>query len=110
MYTYGAPRIGAAKVSDYISNQKRGGNFRVTHTDDPIPKLPPLLLGYRHVSPEYFIRSGNGVPVTPGDVSVFTGNVNFGGNTGRLGKGEGAHDWYFNRVAGCSDGEFEIKV
>lgn len=113
LYTYGAPRIGMAKVSDYISAQGaqgKGGNFRVTHTDDPVPKLPPLTLGYRHVSPEYFIGSGNNVAVKPGDVSVYSGNVNFGGNTGRFGKNGDAHGWYFNRVGGCSNGDFEIKV
>lgn len=38
LYTYGAPRIGKSTVSSYITNQ--GGNFRVTHYDDPVSTCP----------------------------------------------------------------------
>lgn len=38
LYTYGAPRIGKSTVSTYITNQ--GGNFRVTHYDDPVSAYP----------------------------------------------------------------------
>lgn len=33
-YTYGAPRIGPAALSDYITAQ--GNNYRVTHLNDPV--------------------------------------------------------------------------
>lgn len=31
LYTYGAPRIAGKVLSDFITNQNKGGNFRVTH-------------------------------------------------------------------------------
>ena len=107
LYTYGQPRIGDAKVSDYITNQNKGGNFRVTHDDDPVPRLPPLAFGFRHISPEYYIKTGNGVPVTPADIDgPLNGNVNFQGNTGDLDQLSDfdAHGWYFNDVSACNDG------
>jgi len=87
LYTYGQPRIGGLTVSNYITNQNLGGNFRVTHYDDPVPRLPPLVLGFVHISPEYYINTGNGVVVTPNDTTKLTGSINYSGNTGNLGNG-----------------------
>ena len=116
LYTYGQPRIGGADVSDFITNQSPslGNNFRVTHYDDPVPRLPPLALGFRHLSPEYYISSGNGVIVTEADVKgPLTGNVNLMGNTGNFAMGLAdldAHGWYFNNVSACNpSGGFEFK-
>ena len=103
LYTYGQPRIGGSTISNYITNQNKGGNFRVTHSDDPVPRLPPLLLKFVHISPEYYIKSGNGVPVTAGDITELTGSINLKGNTGNIGNGRDldAHGWYFNNVSAC---------
>ena len=110
LYTYGQPRIGGLTISNYITNQNKGGNFRVTHFDDPVPRLPPLFLGYVHISPEYYIKSGNGVAVTAPDITALTGSVNLNGNTGNLGNGRdfAAHGWYFNNIAACDAGGLEI--
>ena len=112
LYTYGQPRIGGSEISDYITAQDKGGNYRVTHYDDPVPRLPPLLLGFRHISPEYYIGSGDYVPVTSADVDVYTGDVNFGGNTGNLRSLDDldAHEWYFNNISHCDpSGGFEFR-
>lgn len=111
LYTYGAPRIAPPALSDYITNQNRGGNFRVTHSDDPVPRLPPRALGFVHLSPEYYIDAGTGVVPTEGDVSVLSGSVNLMGNTGndRNGTDVAAHSWYFNRVGACSPSGFEFR-
>ncbi|KAM0805935.1 Lip3 precursor [Usnea florida] len=109
LYTYGAPRIAGTVLSSYITNQNLGGNYRVTHYDDPVPRLPPLSpgplqdTGYVHISPEYYIATANGVVPGAGDVSVFQGAVNFGGNTGNdQNKTDvAAHLWYFNAVSAC---------
>ena len=103
LYTYGQPRIGGAAVSSYITNQNKGGNFRTTHFDDPVPRLPPLALGFVHISPEYYISSGNNVPVTANDITELTGSINLAGNTGNLGDGVdiAAHGWYFNKIGAC---------
>lgn len=59
VYTYGSPRTFNTVGADYVSTQT-GGNYRVTHFDDPVPRLPPLLLGYAHTSPEYWLEGGTG--------------------------------------------------
>ncbi|KAL9104451.1 MAG: hypothetical protein Q9163_000603 [Psora crenata] len=113
LYTYGQPRIGDDEVSDYISNQNMGGNYRVTHYDDPVPRLPPLALGFRHISPEYYIQTGNYVPVTAAGIQgPLTGNVNFSGNTGNLASLNDipAHGWYFNNISSCNPSDdFEFR-
>lgn len=52
-----------------------------------MPRLPPLFLGYVHISPEYYISSGNNVPVTPNDITKLNGAINIQGNTGNFANG-----------------------
>ncbi len=52
LYTYGSPRVGNLAFVTFITNQD-GEEYRVTHSDDPVPQVPPMFLSYRHVSPEY---------------------------------------------------------
>ena len=109
LYTYGAPRIGHAVVSDFISNQNKGGNYRVTHTNDPIPKLPGRRFGWRHISPEYYIKTGNNVDVTAEDVEVYYGNASDEGNAGTgFSFDPAAHLWYFNGIANCGHRRFDF--
>ncbi|KAG8526337.1 uncharacterized protein KY384_000330 [Bacidia gigantensis] len=114
LYTYGQPRIGKAKVSDYITGQGKGANFRVTHKDDPVPRLPPLALGYKHISPEYYIDVGDEEgPFTADRFTVFTGDANTQGNEGHASNlfDWSSHGWYFNEVGACySHGGFEFKT
>lgn len=111
LYTYGAPRIAPPTLSDYITNQNKGGNFRVTHYDDPVPRLPPRAFGYVHISPEYYIDTVTGIVPTAENITVLAGNVNLLGNTGndRNETDVAAHSWYFNRVGACSAGGFEFR-
>ena len=101
LYTFGSPRIGGTKISDYISKQS-GGNYRVTHWNDPIPKLPLLTMGYVHMSPEYYIDRPNGEDVQTGDVQVYQGAVNFRGNMKWDAMDGAAHMWYFNSMSTCN--------
>ncbi|KAI9803946.1 MAG: hypothetical protein M1833_000227 [Piccolia ochrophora] len=107
LYTYGQPRIGNDAASKYITNQA-GGNYRVTHTDDPIPRLPPVIFGFRHFSPEYWIKKGDDV-VSAADVEVLTGTVNLRGNSGTFGFNLLAHGKYFGDIAECSPDGVEFK-
>ncbi|KAF2197958.1 alpha/beta-hydrolase [Delitschia confertaspora ATCC 74209] len=100
LYTFGAPRIAGPKLSSFISQQP-GGNYRVTHWNDPVPRLPPIPMGFVHVSPEYYIDKGNNQAVGSGDVKVLEGSVNLRGNSGWLVTDVGAHAWYFNDIAKC---------
>lgn len=111
LYTYGAPRIAGAALSSFISKQDMGGNFRVTHKNDPVPRLAPVVLGFVHISPEYYISSPNNVVPTANDITKYTGAINLLGNSGNnpLSTDVDAHGWYFNAISACGDGDFELK-
>lgn len=103
LYTFGAPRIAGRKLSDFITNQNAGGNFRVTHFDDPVPKMPPLFLDYVHISPEYYIDKGNDIVPTANDIKELNGDINMNGNTGQpLSFDMAAHLWYFGKISACN--------
>jgi predicted lipase len=100
LYNFGSPRIGGSKISSYITNQA-GGNYRVTHWNDPVPKLPLLTMGYVHVSPEYYINKPNKQDVQTGDMKVYEGAINMKGNMAWLLMDIEAHRWYFSSVYTC---------
>jgi alpha-beta hydrolase superfamily lysophospholipase len=101
LYNFGSPRIGGSKISSYITNQP-GGNFRVTHWNDPVPKLPLLIMGYVHISPEYYINKANKQSVNAGDIQVYQGATNlFKGNQAWLTIDVEAHRWYFGSMYTC---------
>ena len=101
MYTYGAPKVGLRGIAEYISQTNMGSNFRVTHVNDPVPRMPPLLAGYQHVSPEYYITSGNDVKPTVNDIAVYSGITNTQGNEKDLGFDVASHTHYFGHTSGC---------
>ena len=100
LYAYASPRVANKHLADYITAQ--GHNYRFSHAKDPVPTLPPLLLGYVHISPEYYISSPTNVTVTPKDIEVLDGAVNFNGNTGEADLSHfDDHDWYFEQANAC---------
>lgn len=100
-YTYGAPKVGLTGLAQYLTNTNLGATYRVTHKDDPVPRLPPALLGYRHPSPEYYITSGNDAPPTTADINRLTGLLNLFGNEGNLGFSVDSHVYYFGPISAC---------
>ena len=110
LYTFGSPRIAGRKLSDFITTQNAGGNFRLTHLSDLVPKFPPLFLGYVHISPEYYIDLGNGLVPTVNDIKQLLGDVNKLGNTGEPFKYNiAAHLWYLGKVDACNVKEIVWK-
>ncbi|KAL8844090.1 MAG: hypothetical protein Q9176_001496 [Flavoplaca citrina] len=112
LYTYGAPRIAGRVLSNFITNQNKGGNYRVTHKNDPVPRLPPVVLGFVHISPEYYISSPNNVQPTTNDITQYSGSVNLLGNSGNnpLKTDLPAHGWYFGPIGACNpDDGIEFK-
>ncbi|RPA98650.1 alpha/beta-hydrolase [Choiromyces venosus 120613-1] len=108
LYTFGAPRIGNEQLSSFIS--KTGTNFRVTHTNDPVPRLPPVLLGFQHISPEYWISKGD-TNIKASDIQIFEGGINRGGNgNGPISLNTPAHAHYLLpvEISSCSTGGFEF--
>ncbi len=109
LYSYGSPRVGNSAWTDFVTAQP-GGNFRVTHGSDPVPRLAPVLWGFRHISPEYYIKDIGDRPVRGEDVKVLEGGVNWMGNTGTFWFDVDAHLNYFGKIAGCGRGLFKAKV
>ncbi|TAQ83441.1 hypothetical protein B7494_g8232 [Chlorociboria aeruginascens] len=102
LYTYGSPRVGNDILADFVTAQQ-GVTARTTHLDDPVPRLPPLLLGYRHTSPEYWLADGTATTTDYNitDVVVCAGDANLGCNGGTGGFDVTAHGYYFYYISGC---------
>ncbi|KAF1945087.1 alpha/beta-hydrolase [Clathrospora elynae] len=100
LYNFGSPRIGGSNINAYISNQP-GGNYRVTHWNDPVPRLPLLTMGYVHISPEYYINKPNRQDVQTGDIRTYKGAMNLKGNMAWVVVDIEAHRWYFGSVYTC---------
>ncbi|KAF2109324.1 Alpha/Beta hydrolase protein [Lophiotrema nucula] len=101
LYTFGAPRVASTKLSSYITAQA-GGNYRITHWNDPVPRLPPIAMNFVHISPEYYINKPNAKAVAATDFRTYTGSVNLQGNGAWLATDIAAHLWYLGGIADCS--------
>ena len=110
IYTYGSPRVGNAVFANFVDGQA-GSEWRVTHLDDPVPRLPPIVLDYYHTSPEYWLDDGTADTVTygVGDIEVCPGIANISCNAGTGGFDIEAHLHYFEDIAGCAPPTLEWK-
>lgn len=92
LYTYGSPRVGNLALVKYVTNQV-GAEYRATHFDDPVPRLPPILFGYFHTSPEYWLAAGpaTNTDYTIDEIKTCTGYANIGCNAGTFGLDGDAH-------------------
>lgn len=98
LYSYRSSRVGNAAVR-YLSQQS-DQSYRVTATQDPIPRMPPAMLGYQHTSPEYWIHSNPENP-RPGKVSVLWGYFNSKGASQFDGLHMDFHHHYLEYISGC---------
>ncbi|KAH8887421.1 lipase [Thozetella sp. PMI_491] len=110
IYTFGSPRVGNDAFADFVTAQA-GAENRVTHLNDLVPRLPPLVFGYRHTSPEYWLSDGTATTTSYGvdDIKVCTGNANTGCNGSNLLFDVTAHLYYFEEIAGCGSDDFSLK-
>ncbi|KAL2157625.1 hypothetical protein VTH06DRAFT_6004 [Thermothelomyces fergusii] len=106
LYTYGSPRVGNEAFVDFVTRQA-GAEYRVTHADDPVPRLPPTIFNYRHTSPEYWIDPDDKDVLIVDEIKVCTGYANTNCNGGTGGLDTSAHSWYFQNLGGCAVGTFE---
>ncbi|ODA79142.1 hypothetical protein RJ55_04734 [Drechmeria coniospora] len=103
VYTFGTPRVGNSHFADFMTTS-HGGQWRVTHRDDPVPRLPPIFTGYRHMSPEYWLSNGNSdqVDYKLQNIKRCDGTANVACNAGTFGFNIVAHLNYLGRTSGCA--------
>ncbi|WQF79560.1 Putative fungal lipase-like domain, alpha/Beta hydrolase [Colletotrichum destructivum] len=110
LYTYGSPRVGNDAFVNFVTVQA-GAEYRITHVDDPVPRLPPILFGYRHTSPEYWLSTGSATTIDYdiSDIKVCEGDASTKCNGGTFGLNVDAHKYYFRRTGACSTDGFEFR-
>lgn len=103
LYTFGSPRVGNDVFVNFIDAQD-GAEYRVTHFDDPVPRVPPIITGYSHTSPEYWLSDGSATTTSYGvaDIIVCEGTTNITCNGGTTGLDATAHLYYFEKVDACN--------
>ncbi|ORY71721.1 putative triacylglycerol lipase precursor [Pseudomassariella vexata] len=121
IYAYGSPRVGNLAFVEYVTVQA-GAENRITHYDDPVPRLPPIVLNYRHTSSELWLSTGQATTddYSAADIKVCEGYANVACNGGTLGFDTDAHGHYLVPITACgpsgtvwkreTDEEMEAKV
>jgi len=56
-YDFGRPRVGNDVFAQAYDSRFKGRTYRITHAQDPVPHLPPQLLGFEHTDPEIFYKT-----------------------------------------------------
>ena len=117
LYTYGSPRVGNPTFANFITSTLESNNYRVTHLNDPVPRLPGRFFEFAHPGPEYHIKSPyiphvlsadyavltdpQNLVVATTDVLVLQGAESQMGNSGYTCTDIDMHDAYFVSIAGC---------
>jgi Lipase (class 3) len=58
LVTFGQPRVGDAVFGSYLQKFFNNSMIRFTQDRDPVPHLPPSIMGYRHAPREEWMRKG----------------------------------------------------
>jgi hypothetical protein len=102
VYTFGEPRVGNPALVKWATEvMPQGRQFRVTHKDDPVPRLPPLELGFLHVPHElWYDNDGN---TTWTDCTDSATSEDLACSAGRLPYVWKDHDLYLGHHTSCED-------
>ena len=102
LYTFGSPRVVNPEFAEAISAE--GNNYRFTHSDDWVPRLPFEWQGYQHVDPEYWIadKPAQG-EYSVQDITVCTSKNRNACNAGEWTWSRAAHGYYFQQMDGCGN-------
>ncbi|KAL2127012.1 hypothetical protein VTI74DRAFT_11481 [Chaetomium olivicolor] len=76
----------------------------------PHLRLPPILVNYRHTSPEYWIDVGSDGVVRLDEVDYCRVYSNIQCNGGTKSLDTYAHGWYFQTLNGCSTGSTPFRT
>ncbi|KAI0196497.1 lipase-like protein [Xylaria flabelliformis] len=107
---FGSPRVGNDAFAQFVSDQP-GVEYRVTHFDDPVPRLPPIVFNYAHTTPEFWLSDGGSTTTSysVSDIKECDGTRSLGCNAATLGLDIIAHLYYLGPIAGCSPVEIALK-
>jgi len=64
--SYGMPRVGNQAFANFVDSQLAERVMHVNNKEDPIPTVPPVLLGYHHPSGEIHIQDSGAWDACPG--------------------------------------------
>ncbi|KAH6705351.1 lipase [Leptodontidium sp. MPI-SDFR-AT-0119] len=104
VYSYGSPRVGNAAFASFVATQK-GGNYRMTHENDPVPQILPTWIGYQHTSPEYWLTNGTTTTDVYEKENVVVceglGSEGCNAGTGLIPIAGDAHNHYLGVITAC---------
>lgn len=103
VFSFGAPRVGNDAFANFASGQK-GNSVRITHTVDPVPRLPPIIFGFRHTTPEIWLSAGSSSNTNfkLNELKVCPGIANTKCNAGTFGLDIIAHLHYMSETSACA--------
>jgi hypothetical protein len=90
-------------LAEYVQKpkEKMGENYRTTHYNDPVPRLPPAMMGYYHYVPEIYIGARNQKTVALADILLVDESATTKGNEQFTVLDVEAHRWYLNAISAC---------
>ncbi|KAK0739632.1 Alpha/Beta hydrolase protein [Apiosordaria backusii] len=109
LITFGSPRVGNNAFAKFVTAQA-GAEYRLTHANDPITRLPPIIFNYRHTSPEYWFDEGADGIATLDEFTLCEGHANIKCNGGTGDFDMDKHGWYFQNFNGCSPPSTPFKT
>jgi triacylglycerol lipase len=59
VYTFGSPLVGDRRFVDGFNNRVADRSFRFVNDQDAVTRVPPPLIGYRHVNTEHFLGAND---------------------------------------------------
>ena len=65
VYLFGCPRVGDSIFRNVYNSTLYEETFRVVNENDIVPRVPGVLMGYRHVGQEIFLPVGGGFSLNP---------------------------------------------
>ncbi|RAH69701.1 lipase family protein [Aspergillus aculeatinus CBS 121060] len=110
VYSYASPSVGNFELSEFISNQTSGVTYRLTHSDDIVPRILYdaawmwFIPDYSQLSPEYWITTPSYVTPNASSIQELEGINNTEGNLQyrlRDGPEPAAHLWYIQNMTIC---------
>ncbi len=59
VYTFGSPLVGDRRFVDGFNSRVGNRSFRFVNDQDAVTRVPPPLVGYRHVNTEHFVGAND---------------------------------------------------